>query len=571
LLGCEKPAETKQLPLTVIKIKQMKKTIYLIIILIGFTNSLSSQDSIQFVLVKDINPQLYSSSGPHFFTELNENFLFVATGDSVGVELFISDGTTSGTNLLRNINTYHQIPSDPYDNSSDPHELIKLDNKVIFYANDDIYGYEPWITNGTYEGTQILKDIDIGEDSSYPENFFVYNNKIVFGADETSGAGRKLYITDGTEQNTFKLKDINNEDVYEPWNFYEYNNILYFRAEQTMYSDGLWRTDGTESGTYVIESECSNPSGFIEYNNLLFFSAEGDNIGRELWVSDGTVDGTYIYKDINEISGNGSHPSDFIIFKEKLYFKADDGIHGTELWCADGDTTYMVVDIYEDIGSLAYSIFHVYNNMLYFTARYADWADKTLWVTDGTEEGTYELLSNENTPIERPSSFIEWNNNLIFVAQKSNTENFQLWITNGISENTKQIFPDSIAGWNSVSTSELFLFNNEIYFSATYDQSIGAELYKLTDSSTINIPEIQNQSNELILYPNPVIDKLTIQIKNNVYEKNIYIQNIQGSIIYRKNINDEVATLDLSSLHSGVYIVVIKINDVLYEKKFIKI
>lgn len=544
--------------------KNIKFILFLLLMLSNFI--LHSQDTIYFELVKNINQNSGSSSYPHFLTSLGDMFVFVANENSTGEELYISDGNEDETYLLKDINLF--------DNGSNPHELTKLGNKIIFYADDGVHGYEPWITDGTTEGTHILKDLKAGEDASYPENFYNYNGKILFGAYDMLST-RKLYITDGTEQNTYKLKDINNEDVLEPCNFYKYNGILYFCADESISSTELWRTDGTEEGTYMLKDLCSEyggsyPSGFIEYNNLLFFSAEGDNTGRELWVSDGTEEGTYIYKNINETPGNGSNPSNFIIFNDKLYFTANDGVNGLRIWVTDGDTTHITLEVFQNDYSYDYSRFFKFNDLLLFTLHPTEYGDKTLWCTDGTSENTFELKANDNTSVENPDRFIEWNNKIYFVAQKQNTENNQLWVTDGTIENTKQLFHDSISGWNPIGNYDLFLFKNKLYFNAEFDANVGDELYKIIDTSVSGIEKDMSFSDEIKIYPNPCSEIITIEFENSNYCNYISILDINGRKMYRKKMLGSTENIDISKIKKGLYFVIATDSNKRYVSKFIK-
>lgn len=60
--------------------------------------------------------------------------------------------------LVKNINTST--------GSSEPNELITIDNKTYFIANDSLHGNELWITDGLPTGTKMVKDITLGEKST---------------------------------------------------------------------------------------------------------------------------------------------------------------------------------------------------------------------------------------------------------------------------------------------------------------------------------------------------------------------------------------------------------------------
>ena len=129
------------------------------------------------------------------------------------------------------------------------------------------------------------------------------------------------------------------------------NGALYF-----LEGDGLWKSDGTAAGTFLLkEKEGSftlSPELLIAVNGLLYFTGNDDVHGLELWKSDGTSAGTVLLKDIY----TGSNSSDINAFAKvgnKLMFSANDGINGNEIWVSDGTEagTKMMQDIEPGSGS----------------------------------------------------------------------------------------------------------------------------------------------------------------------------------------------------------------------------
>lgn len=68
------------------------------------------------------------------------------------------------------------------------------------------------------------------------------------------------------------------------------NNLLYFAADDGVYGQELWRSDGTESGTFMVKDiavgqSSSLPGDLVKDDPLLFFVADnGTGVGRELWI-----------------------------------------------------------------------------------------------------------------------------------------------------------------------------------------------------------------------------------------------------------------------------------------------
>ena len=82
----------------------------------------------------------------------------------------------------------------------------------MFTADNGTNGTEWWITQGTTSSTQLLKDIRIGTGSAsegfYPQGIALSNTRAVFSANDGPN-GAELWITDGTTSGTRLLKNIN--------------------------------------------------------------------------------------------------------------------------------------------------------------------------------------------------------------------------------------------------------------------------------------------------------------------------------------------------------------------------
>lgn len=108
-------------------------------------------------LLKDINPSAASSS-PSSIVSIGSVVYFAAKDATHGTELWRSDGTAPGTVLLKDIN--------PGSNSAYP-QLANVNGTLLFGADDGVHGTELWISNGTAPGTVLLKDINPGNASSF--------------------------------------------------------------------------------------------------------------------------------------------------------------------------------------------------------------------------------------------------------------------------------------------------------------------------------------------------------------------------------------------------------------------
>jgi ELWxxDGT repeat protein len=109
------------------------------------------------------------SQTPNIYNKFLHNnvFYFLAAnpsnprpGDFNDDELWRSDGTTTGTYLLKDVNPNTHIELvKPW--SSRINTFFNFKNELYFFANGDGEGYELWKTDGTSNGTVIVKNADL--------------------------------------------------------------------------------------------------------------------------------------------------------------------------------------------------------------------------------------------------------------------------------------------------------------------------------------------------------------------------------------------------------------------------
>jgi ELWxxDGT repeat protein len=75
----------------------------------------------------------------------------------------------------------------------------------------------------------------------------------------------------------------------------------------------------------------SNPQNLTNDNGTLYFSAFTAQFGTELWKTDGTASGTVMVQDIYPGS-TSSNPGKFVVFGTTLVFTATDATHPLRLW-----------------------------------------------------------------------------------------------------------------------------------------------------------------------------------------------------------------------------------------------
>ena len=399
-------------------------------------SSISVEDSFEPAFstpIEDFPGNDSGSSNPSNFIEFNDKLYFSADNGETGSELFVSDGTAEGTQLL--VDLRPGSSNYDYNYGSNPSYFIEFDDKLYFSANNGENGNELFVSDGTVEGTQLLVDINPNvfdrydgssiPEGSYPSNFFEFNDKLYFSA-RTEENGSELFVSDGTAEGTQLLVDLrpgssNYGYTYgsNPSDFFEFNDRLYFSANNGETGSELFVSDGTRDGTqllidlntnvfvegedenYLSFPEGSYPSNFVEFNGKLYFIANGGETGSEVFVSDGTAEGTQVLIDLRPGSSEygssyGSYPSNLIEFNGKLYFTANEGENGNELWVSDGtaDGTMLVADI--NPGSSNYDFA---NNS--YPSELTVVGDELFFSADNEETGTelFKLTIVDSTPV----------------------------------------------------------------------------------------------------------------------------------------------------------------------------
>ncbi|MBN9485057.1 MAG: hypothetical protein BGO70_11290 [Bacteroidetes bacterium 43-93] len=563
----------------------MKTTTFLLLLILLCTNQSYSQAPYLFSDYPINDPGVIQDSDPKNFCVYNNRLFFCAYGGRYGDELWSTDGTTAGTCMVKDINV--NGPGS-YGFGSLPAGFTEINGKLIFSANSDSTGRELWITDGTTAGTYLLKDIYAGIGHSNPNNYTKLGNKIIFTA-QTVSTGTELWVTDGTTNGTQLLKDIYSGAQSSSASFFtSLNGKVYFQANDGINGAELWATDGTASGTKMLLDistgpGSSSPSSLTELSGKIYFYAATMQYGSELWISDGTPSGTHIVKDIypgyksslESISVNPL-PTKLAVLNSRLYFSALDSAHGYELWCSDGtDTgTYMVKDINPGAGN-SYSVnqYIVYKGKLFFSA-FDDTYGKELWVTDGTATGT-QLVTDLVPGITGsvPSCFAIYQNLLFYKARQSITDqfDFQMVQTDGTATGTKVITYPTIARSRPLeNTWEFIVYDSTLYFGASYDNH-GNELWSLKDTTGIYRPTPSISSDIYFsAYPNPSMGSIYLESNDsNFIGSMIQVYDIEGKKIY-DHVPDALKTkIDISGLHQGHYFIKLRMNSKLYTKEVI--
>jgi len=415
-------------------------------------------------------PDSVSSSPTNLYVDsVSDRLFFVRDrgSDDGGEEPFVTDGTVEGTFPLGDL--------EPGPEGSDVEFDASLPNgRTLFTAYTTADDYQLWSTQGLEGDAEIVRVInpDGIDQGLYGE---VFDGSYFFCADNGVN-GLELWRSDGTAAGTFMLADLNPSGDADPCDLAVFEGHLYFGAEDGI-DGGLWRTDGTATGTELVAVTApgSNrqPGNLVVSGAYLYFAADDDGAaGDEIWRSDGTAAGTELVADINPGS-QGSRPRYLVPAGGLLFFSADDGATGEELWRTDGTAagTVLVGDMLsgpED--SDAKPVAELAGGLV-FNVR---WPDNALYFTDGTPGAITPILQTDFINISRYSPV--WNGHIYFVAAGENEGN-DLWRTDGTPAGTENLQLEP--GDQGSDPRDLVAGPEHLYLSA-YDLVAKREIHILT-------------------------------------------------------------------------------------------
>lgn len=377
-------------------------------------------------LVADLNQQP-ADSRPGPLIAVGSHIFFLAEANHAPFQqLWRSDSTTDGTQPIEQIGQVSNggslvaqaVNSDLYvsvegeklwriDSVTGAASLLKMiaegqisamatiNNQLFFLLFSlDAQQSGLWHSDGTAEGTQLVKPLQAGSE------LLAINNTLYFPV-YTTELATEVWKSDGSAAGTTLLKDINpGAGDARPMLFTNVNGTLFFRAGDGLHGEELWKSDGTTTGTVLVKDIFPGPDGSVidwptVVNNRLFFvSNDRATVNYEVWVSDGTAAGTFMLKDIQPDAHIPTlQPGWLTAMGNNLLFVANDvTTNGEELWISDGTTngTTLLKDINPGVASSVPSYLTNVNGIGLFAATDGS-GQRMLWRTDGTAAGTQQL------------------------------------------------------------------------------------------------------------------------------------------------------------------------------------
>jgi ELWxxDGT repeat protein len=203
-------------------------------------------------MVSDINPS--GSSFPYLLTNVNGKLFFIARDVAQGSELWTSDGTAAGTQLVKDIH--------PGTADASASLLTASGNNLYFATDDGTHGSELWISDGTTDGTRMVRDLNPGAANASPSSLTDVNGQLYFAADDGT-VGNELWSTDGTAAGTTIVQDINPNGGSYPNYLTNVNGTLFFQGTDLDHGSELWaaKPPALTSPTYPLMALGSGAGG----------------------------------------------------------------------------------------------------------------------------------------------------------------------------------------------------------------------------------------------------------------------------------------------------------------------
>ncbi|MCB9870994.1 MAG: hypothetical protein H6837_14145 [Planctomycetes bacterium] len=293
---------------------------------------------------------------------------------------------------------------------------------------------------------RLVKEIRPGIAGSNPTGLTDFSGALLFAADDGTH-GATLWRSDGTDPGTFMLSSTTSNAPGRPRNIFPFGAIALFSGTaQGSADEELWKTDGTPGGTVLVRefvpgSAGGHPQGFCQFHGKVYFQAYTGATGEELFVTDGTTAGTMLVKDLDPSVGGRGRPNSLTVCGDQLFFVAETAATGKELWVSDGTGagTRMVKDIFpgKEPFLVAPTDLVCLDGKVYFAADDGT-NGRELWVSDGTAPGT--VMVKDIFPLAgsgQPAGMHVHRGKIYFSAIDTNQHGKELWVSDGTPAGTQ--------------------------------------------------------------------------------------------------------------------------------------
>ncbi|MDP9957683.1 hypothetical protein J2X97_003355 [Epilithonimonas hungarica] len=366
------------------------------------------KDKVYFLVRVSSNYELWitdaTNDGTHKILELPEvtyiyemktfdnKILFIKTNKGI----FLSDGSTAGTKKITEITTEVAAGTEFYK------------DYIFFAAKNANYSNEMWASSGI--DTFRILDSETNTPIYVYQETFGYNvgNKFIFYARSGNGLKDGLWEFDNDSKKATYIAESRNFS-----GGVLLNNKLIYKAWDSQYGGRIWVSDGTSQNTFPLNSQnqfiasMSNQNFLMKNGNNVYFFPRIGNWNR-LWKTDGTIEGT-VATDI-VIDNNGPDFEKSFPINKKLVIRSS---NYNQYWLLDESENIIPINNKFDFGiEESGKIIFPYTNKKFGNELFQyNFATNSI---DIFHDGRHSSGSN-------PSNFeISRDNKLVFTA--SNTE-----------------------------------------------------------------------------------------------------------------------------------------------------
>lgn len=357
-----------------------------------------------------------------------------------------------------------------------------LENKIVLNASDGISGDELWVSDGTADGTLLLKDISPGYGGSSPARMIAFKQKIYFDAYSPQFQS-ELWSTDGTPEGTAMFADLTPPNDYYggtlPLHLQVFDDHLYFVSSKS----DLYRTNGDPSSLNIIDKAARGITGQLSVVGGKLYYYKGSDILN--W-TDGSATGEFdLPLDIEDTYFRGLYATETQLFAKRsssydTHIKIYALNHSTNVWVKVFDLKAPIYGSQEIVNVTSTG------DKLFFTIRKDyDHVDQTeeLWVSNGTLGGTRMLKSflwYRHWFESGMENFKVFNNKLYFRSGEVSSR--ALWQSDGTSEGTLKVH-DVVIQRPMYLPNPPAIAGDRLYFAGTDDEYAEKATLWSTDGS----------------------------------------------------------------------------------------
>lgn len=395
-------------------------------------------------LITDLSPASteVASSFPEFVGAGSSQAWFFATTEPEGRELWATDGTPEGTHLVRDIG--HR--------GADWEALrvasaMEFGNRLAFVASEGTLGFEPWASDGSALGTSPLLDLLPGASPSNdniltPTLLGATSSLFYFCQTKPDFTGR-IWVSDGSPAGTHPLDDaVSGLGSACPAGFLALSDGFFaalYRPSGEVDVVRFWNGATTPELMHSFANWGLGPgTRWLELpGGRILFPAPHDPTGVEVWISDGTPAGTTPLLD-NAPASSSSSPRLLATCGARGYFLLDDGIHGSELWSTRGTSlgAKLARDIVPGIEGATFGETNCLGDELIFVADDGQHGPE-FWLSDGSR-GRTRMLADLNDSTSPGPRVLAVSPTRAFL-RSANSSGSALWIADGAANGTEKL------------------------------------------------------------------------------------------------------------------------------------